>query len=116
MINDTRSGIFVPCKINRWIIKHVNISPCHKIAFSTGSLQFGGAPRLVRILEKGLQGPLTLISAPAGSGKTTLMGEWRVHSDRKTPIAWLSLDAADNDPFRFLTYLTASIESVSKSQ
>jgi len=70
-------------------------------------------PRLVTVLEKGLHGPLTLISAPAGSGKTTLMGEWRESEENKTPIAWLSLDSADNDPLRFLTYLIASIQSAS---
>ncbi|NTU54923.1 MAG: helix-turn-helix transcriptional regulator, partial [Anaerolineales bacterium] len=70
-------------------------------------------PRLMEILEKGLRGPLTLISAPAGSGKTTLMGEWRAHTKNQIPVAWLSLDMADNDPLRFLTYLTASIESAS---
>jgi len=68
-------------------------------------------PRLLEILEKGLRGPLTLISAPAGSGKTTLTAEWRAHSGSRIPIAWLSLDSADNDPLRFLTYLTASVES-----
>jgi LuxR family maltose regulon positive regulatory protein len=68
-------------------------------------------PRLVAILKKGLGGPLTLISAPAGSGKTTLMGEWRASEGDQIPIAWLSLDAADNAPLRFLTYLTASIQS-----
>lgn len=70
-------------------------------------------PRLMEILEKGLRGPLTLISAPAGSGKTTLMSEWRAHTKNQIPVAWLSLDSADNDPLRFLTYLTASIESAS---
>ena len=70
-------------------------------------------PRLMAILEKGLRGPLTLISAPAGSGKTTLMSEWRAHTKNQIPVAWLSLDSADNDPLRFLTYLTASIESAS---
>jgi LuxR family maltose regulon positive regulatory protein len=70
-------------------------------------------PRLVGILEKGLCGPLTLISAPAGSGKTTVMADWRVNSKGRFPVAWLSLDSADNDPLRFLTYLTASLESAS---
>jgi LuxR family maltose regulon positive regulatory protein len=65
-------------------------------------------PRLVAVLEKGLQGPLTLISAPAGSGKTTLMGEWRETAKNQIPVAWLSLDSTDNAPLRFLTYLTAS--------
>ena len=72
-------------------------------------------PRLVQILEKGLQGPLTLISAPAGSGKTTLMGEWRTHSEHTTPIAWLSLDSAENDLHRFLTYLTTSMQSAAST-
>jgi len=70
-------------------------------------------PRLVRILEKGLRGPLTLISAPAGSGKTTLLMDWRANSKSRIPVSWLSLDSADNDPLRFLTYLTASFESAS---
>jgi LuxR family transcriptional regulator, maltose regulon positive regulatory protein len=70
-------------------------------------------PRLIEILEKGLRGPLTLISAPPGSGKTTLMGEWHVISKSPMPVAWLSLDAADNDPLRFLTYLTVALESAS---
>jgi hypothetical protein len=70
-------------------------------------------PRLMTILEKGLRGPLTLISAPAGSGKTTLTGEWRETAMNQIPVAWLSLDSADNDPLRFLTYLTASIKSAS---
>lgn len=70
-------------------------------------------PRLVAILEKGLSGSLTLISAQAGSGKTTIMGDWRVNAKSRVPVAWLSLDSADNDPLRFLTYLIASIESAS---
>ncbi len=72
-------------------------------------------PRLVKLLERGLQGPLTLVSAPAGSGKTTLVTEWRANSGSQKPMAWLSLDAGDNDPLRFLTCLLASIESTSPS-
>ncbi|NUQ86195.1 MAG: tetratricopeptide repeat protein, partial [Anaerolineales bacterium] len=72
-------------------------------------------PRLMAILEKGMCGPLTLISAPAGSGKTTLMGGWHANSENRVPVAWLSLEPADNDPLRFLTYLTASVESASPS-
>jgi LuxR family maltose regulon positive regulatory protein len=68
-------------------------------------------PRLVGRLQAGLQGPLTLISAPAGFGKTTLLGEWRAGAGRDWPVAWLSLDAGDNDPLRFLLYLAAALES-----
>lgn len=70
-------------------------------------------PRLIKILEKGLHDLLTLISAPADSGKTTLMSEWRADAKNRMPVAWLSLDSADNDPLRLLTYLTASVESAS---
>jgi LuxR family maltose regulon positive regulatory protein len=57
-----------------------------------------------------MQRKLTLISAPAGFGKTTLVSEWRATSDRKA--AWLSLDESDSDLTRFLTYLLAALRTV----
>jgi LuxR family maltose regulon positive regulatory protein len=72
-------------------------------------------PRLVTRLYAALQGSLTLISAPAGFGKTTLASEW-VHAlgrtDSPFAIAWLSLDADDNDLVRFLTYLIAALRTI----
>ena len=53
---------------------------------------------------------LTLISAPAGSGKTSLVTAWA--SQANTPFAWVSLDEDDNSPARFLTYLTAALQNV----
>ena len=53
---------------------------------------------------------LTLISAPAGFGKTTLISEWLAKCER--PAAWLSLDDGENDPTRFLTYLIAALQTV----
>ena len=53
---------------------------------------------------------LTLISAPAGFGKTTLVNEWAASCDLK--VAWLSLDEDDSDPVRFLTYLIASLQVI----
>jgi LuxR family maltose regulon positive regulatory protein len=53
---------------------------------------------------------LTLVSAPAGFGKTTLVTEWL--SDSEHPCAWLSLDESDNDPSRFFTYLLAALQRV----
>jgi LuxR family maltose regulon positive regulatory protein len=53
---------------------------------------------------------LTLVSAPAGSGKTTLVSEWLAVSGR--PTAWLSLDEGDSDPTRFLVYLVASLQRI----
>ena len=68
-------------------------------------------PRLFQLLDEGLRlgRRLTLISAPAGYGKTTLISEW-IHS-RKWPAAWISLDEGDNDPARFFSYLGAAIQT-----
>jgi LuxR family maltose regulon positive regulatory protein len=67
-------------------------------------------PRLVERLSQGLALPLTLISAPAGFGKTTLISEWRAsNAGRDYPLACLSLETDDNDPTRFLTYLVAAL-------
>jgi LuxR family maltose regulon positive regulatory protein len=69
-------------------------------------------PRLVERLDEGLAAgnKLALVSAPAGFGKTTLVGEWVAGCGR--PAAWLSLDAGDSDPSRFLTYLVAALQTV----
>ena len=67
-------------------------------------------PRLAERLHEGLHRKLTLISAPAGFGKTTLISEWAAGCDR--PVAWLSLDEGDNDPSRFLAYLIAALQTV----
>ena len=60
-------------------------------------------PSLIERLNAGLQRKLTLVSAPAGSGKSTLVSAWLQGGDR--PYTWLSLDAGDNDPVRFLSHL-----------
>ena len=69
-------------------------------------------PRLIERLNEGLSSgrKLTLISAPAGFGKTTLVSEWIAGCGR--PVAWLSLDEGDNDPARFLTYLVAALQTI----
>jgi len=61
-------------------------------------------------LNEGLHGKLTLISAPAGFGKTTLVSEWLAGCGR--PAAWLSLDERDSDPTRFLAYLVAALQTI----
>jgi len=68
--------------------------------------------RLTERLNQGLQlgHKLTLVSAPAGFGKTTLLSEWIAKCER--PVAWLSLDEADNDPTRFLAYLIAALQTI----
>jgi LuxR family maltose regulon positive regulatory protein len=67
-------------------------------------------PRLIERLNEGLHRKLTLISAPAGFGKTTLVSEWVAGCER--PVAWLSLDEGDNDPTRFLVYLVAALQTI----
>lgn len=66
--------------------------------------------RLKTQLNEGLDRKLTLVSAPAGFGKTTLISEWAAHCDRS--IAWLTLDERDNDLLRFLTYLVAVFQAI----
>jgi LuxR family maltose regulon positive regulatory protein len=67
-------------------------------------------PRLIEWLNEGLGRRLTLISAPAGFGKTTLVSEWIASCER--PVAWLSLDEGDNDLTRFLTYFIAALQTI----
>ncbi len=66
--------------------------------------------RLLERLNEGLHRKLTLISAPAGFGKTTLLSAWVEGIDRQ--VAWLSLDEGDSDPARFLTYLVAALQTI----
>ncbi len=64
--------------------------------------------RLLERLTEGTARELTLVCAPAGFGKTSVLGEWAGRSGR--PIAWLSLDAGDNDPARFWRYVAAALD------
>jgi LuxR family maltose regulon positive regulatory protein len=66
--------------------------------------------RLLSRLTEGLHGKLTLISAPAGFGKTTLVSEWVAGIEQ--PTAWLELSEGENDPTRFLTYLVAALRTI----
>src|SRR5579859_4077584 len=67
-------------------------------------------PRLIERLNDSLHGSLSLVSAPAGFGKTTVVSEWVAGCGR--PTAWLSLDDGDNVPARFLTYLVAALQTI----
>jgi ATP/maltotriose-dependent transcriptional regulator MalT len=77
-------------------------------------------PRLVERLDAGLVRKLTLVSAPAGFGKTTLVSEWvgrlRLEAAKNdhtaNRVAWLSLDERDGDPTRFLFYLIAAVQTI----
>ena len=67
-------------------------------------------PRLIERLNEGLHRKLTLVSAPAGFGKTTLLSEWVAGCER--PVAWLSLAEGDNDLARFLAYFVAALQTI----
>ena len=78
-------------------------------------------PHLIQKLNAGLDGKLTLVSAPAGFGKTTLIADWgsRIaesttpHAARRvTQLCWLSLDAGDDDPLRFFAYFVAALQTI----
>ncbi|MBE0685116.1 MAG: hypothetical protein IH585_03870, partial [Anaerolineaceae bacterium] len=96
-------------KINEPLIRQKLFIPHHR----TGIVS---RPNLIEKLEQSLNCALTLISAPAGYGKTTILSEW-IETRRKVKpfspwsVCWLSLDAGDNDPIRFLTYITAALKS-----
>jgi LuxR family maltose regulon positive regulatory protein len=72
-------------------------------------------PRLIERLNEGLSfgRKLTIISAPAGFGKTTLVTEWIASAGR--PAAWFSLDENDNEPGRFLIYLTSALQHIAEN-
>src|SRR5215469_16014077 len=68
---------------------------------------------LLTLLDEGLERKLTLLSAPAGFGKTTLVSEWiatRCERQDPPPVAWVSLDTGDNDPVRFWRYVIAACQ------
>jgi LuxR family maltose regulon positive regulatory protein len=82
-------------------------------------------PRLIERLNEALHHKLTLISAPAGFGKTTLLSEWINQEDERggsihpssfilhpSKVAWFSLDKGDNDPARFLSYLVTALQTI----
>ena len=70
-------------------------------------------PRLIQRLSEGLEAgrQITLVSAPAGFGKSTCISEWLSALDR-WPVTWLSLDPADDDPGRFFAYFIAALQKV----
>lgn len=76
---------------------------------------FVSRPRLIERLNEGLHRKLTLISAPAGFGKTTLISEWIDQAAASTSpykFGWLSLDEEDNDITRFFTYFSAALQKI----
>ena len=67
-------------------------------------------PRLAERLDEAVTRGLVLVCAPAGYGKTSLLASWARHCPQ--PVAWLSLDASDNDPARFWRHAVAALDAV----
>ena len=65
---------------------------------------------LIELLKQSLSNKLTIVSAPAGFGKTTLIGDWI--KQQKISAAWLTLDENDNDPIRFLSYYLKALQTI----
>lgn len=84
-----------------------------KLFIPTVKPQLVQRPRLQELLNNSLRYKLSLISAPPGFGKTTLLAEWL--SSNKLKTAWVSLDDDDNDVFRFFSYLITAIQQVELS-
>src|SRR4029453_14112195 len=80
-----------------------------KLTLPRSSLRQVPRPRLFDLLNDGTEQLLTLVSAPAGAGKTTLLASWSSSRQPPGPVAWLSLDAGDNDPARFWAYTLAAL-------
>src|SRR5439155_15798258 len=84
-----------------------------KISVPPARLNMVTRPRLTQRMNTALRGTLTLIVAPAGWGKTTLLSAW--HADASLgawPLAWVSLDEGDNDPIRFWTYVISALNTL----
>jgi LuxR family transcriptional regulator, maltose regulon positive regulatory protein len=69
-------------------------------------------PDLLELLDAGSVRKLTLIGAPAGYGKTTLLSQWRRSQEPNLPVAWVSLDEQDNDPIRLWKHIIEALDRV----
>ncbi len=93
-MNRTGAEIFLKTKL---ICPHPRIERVHR-------------PRLLRLMDQVFKVPLTLVCAPAGYGKTTLLVNWA--ETCPSPVAWLSLEDNENDPERFFSYLILALQQI----
>jgi LuxR family maltose regulon positive regulatory protein len=85
---------FVRAKLQRQRVNHVLVA----------------RPVLIQRVAEGGAGDVTLLVAPAGYGKTTVVTEWALQA--KTPVAWYSIDESDNNFHQFLSYFVAAIQTI----
>ncbi|GAA3630152.1 LuxR C-terminal-related transcriptional regulator [Microlunatus ginsengisoli] len=69
-------------------------------------------PRLLQQLSDAVQMPVTLVAAPAGYGKSTLIAQWFCSRDTAGHTVWVTLDAGDNDPTRLWTHIASALERI----
>jgi ATP/maltotriose-dependent transcriptional regulator MalT len=81
-----------------------------KISIPQIPSEFVHRPRLTAQIDRGVRGPLTLLSAPAGYAKTNLLLEWVEQTD--LPLAWLTIDNDDNDLGRFYRYMIGALQTL----
>ena len=83
----------------------------YQILCARGIASLISRPHLSTLLQESLRHPLTLISAPAGFGKTMLLSDWVQSLPARDPlVAWLSLDEEDNEPRLFWTYVLSALD------
>jgi LuxR family transcriptional regulator, maltose regulon positive regulatory protein len=68
-------------------------------------------PRLLGLLDAGTGGPLTVLAAPPGAGKTILLASWMTEGRPPGPVAWVTVDRGDDDPARFWSHVVAALRS-----
>jgi len=87
-------------------------SPLLKTKITIPPLPVGyvARPRLTEMIERGAKGPITLLSAPAGYGKTNLLVEWA--RSTRLQVAWVTFDSADNDQDRMFRYVIAALQTL----
>ena len=81
-----------------------------KISIPRIPTEFVHRPRLTERINRGVKGPLTLLAAPAGFGKTNLLIEWAENTS--LPVAWLTIDSADNDLNRLFRYIIGALQTL----
>ena len=90
-----------------WVLRS-----CGRSSLSPASPRLVVRESLIDALSEGLSRPLTLVYGPAGSGKTMLVAQWAASAREERPVAWLWLEADDNDPARFWMYVIEALRSV----
>ena len=85
-----------------------------KFAVPAGPSARVARPRLLEMLDAGTRGPLTLLAAPAGAGKTALVSAWIADGRAPGPVAWLSLDADDAEPARAWAAVEEALDRVER--